>query len=363
MRLVNSSEAFFYNDHKKEGKWFRIFNYRLASYTDFLLPNALECRGHMFEISEEGKNAKPVSFVSHQFPKFFNYQENPFTADVQFSDVVEIAVKMDGSLISTFMLNDEVHLKTKGSLVSTQAFEAAELLNSVEYSDLKQEIEIYEQKGYTVLMEFCGPSNRIVIGYEKPMLTVLGVRSRVDGHFLFCDKIESLIFQRYWTSIVHPFDVNAFLQKAKGVINIEGYVCRLKTGQLFKIKGLKYVALHHTKDSINSPRRLFEAVLEEATDDMKSLFHDDPLAIKQIEEMEAFVESKYNHLVDVVERFYERNKHLERKDYAILGQKELPSMFFGLAMNKYVNREVDYKMFLKGQWKKLGISDTTTQED
>ena len=60
--------------------------------------------------------------------------------------------------------------------------------------------------------------------------------------------------------------------------NIEGYVIRLASGQRVKIKTAWYLALHHTKDSINSPRRLFEAVLEEATDDMRSLFYDDKLA-------------------------------------------------------------------------------------
>ena len=103
--------------------------------------------------------------------------------------------------------------------------------------------------------------------------------------------------------------------------------------------------------------------MEEATDDMRSLFYDDPLAISMIAEMEKFVELKYNHMVDSVERFFERNKHLDRKEYAILGQHELDKMFFGLAMSKYLGKTVDYKAFLKGQWKKLGLKDVEEIED
>ena len=90
---------------------------------------------------------------------------------------------------------------------------------------------------------------------------------------------------------------------------------------------------------------------------MRSLFFDDNLAIKLIEEMEEFVENTYNHMVDQVERYYERNKDLSQKDYAIKGQAELERMYFGLAMNKYVEKPVDYKAFLKKQWKKLGLKD------
>ena len=95
----------------------------------------------------------------------------------------------------------------------------------------------------------------------------------------------------------------------------------MEDGMRFKVKTEWYLVQHRAKDSINSDRRLFEAVLEEATDDLRTLFHEDPLVIKRIEEMEVKVDDLYNHMVDTVERFYERNKNLERKEYAILGQE------------------------------------------
>jgi len=54
---------------------------------------------------------------------------------------------------------------------------------------------------------------------------------------------------------------------------------------------------------------------------------------------------------------------MTQKDYAILGQEELTRMYFGLAMSKFVGREVNYKDFLKKQWKKLGLTDREEKEN
>ncbi len=151
--------------------------------------------------------------------------------------------------------------------------------------------------------------------------------------------------------------VQEFVEDIPDMTGIEGYVVRLKSGQRVKIKTEWYLTQHRAKDSINSPRRLFEAVLEQSTDDLRSLFYDDPVVIARIDEMEQFAEKLYNHTVDQVERFYERNKHLERKEYAILGQQELDKRVFGLAMSKYTGKPVDYVAFLRKNYKSFGVAD------
>ena len=365
MNLVDSNEAFFYVDQSMDGVWFRIFNYRLASYTDFLNPDALECRGHTFQISQEGSSAIPVRVASWCFNKFFNLYENPFTMDLDLSTIDEIAVKEDGSMISSYMIKDQLYLKTKGSLHSDQAVAAMEWINRPENVEFKKEIVGAERLGYTVIMEYVAPDNRIVLGYENKDLRVLGIRSNIDGSYVPYNDIDLDVFPEIaqrWTSHVDVDKVSMTKEEFIASVpdmkeDIEGFVVTLSSGLRFKVKTKKYLALHHTKDSINSPRRLFEAVLEEATDDMRSLFHDDKIAIKTIEDMELFVDKEYNHMVNSVERFYETNKHLERKDYAILGQQELPRMYFGLAMSKFIGKEVDYKSFMKKNWKNYGIKD------
>jgi len=363
--LVNCSESFYFKDFELDGCHYRIFNYRLCSYTEFLAPSALECRGHMFEIEDDGYDAVPVRLASLPPEKFFNKGENPFTMDLDFTTIESVMLKADGSLISSYLHNDELYLKSKGSLESDQAIAAMTWLALPENEAFKKELFGAGMLGYTVNMEWCAPDNRIVLPYESPQLIVLNIRDRMTGEYFNHKKIDTYIFPEilsHWVNYETPDDAVQFVNDIPDMQNIEGYVVQLASGQHVKIKTTWYLALHHTKDSINSPRRLFEAVLEEATDDMRSLFHDDPLAIKMIEEMEQFVEVRYNHLVDTVERFYERNKEMERKDYAILGQEELDRKAFGLAMSKYVGKGVNYKEFMKKNWKSYGVKDEVDED-
>jgi len=380
MYLVETSEAFFYSDQELNDRYYRIFNYRLASYTDFQARNALECRGHMFEIDKAGPTARPSRLVALPMEKFFNVGENPFTMDLDFDNPMQIMLKEDGSLISSFLHTAAVGklpvvmCKSKGSLSSDQATDATWYLHELSHYELRDDIYRLEHLGCTVNMEYTAPHNRIVIGYEEENLVVLNVRDRSTGKYIPKDQLSSYhALQAHWVKEYEPDEHDAYIVATYGMTEwvnrvecmegIEGFVIQLANGQHVKKKTLWYLALHHTKDSINNPRRLFEAVLEEASDDLRTLFADDKLAVRQIEEMEQRVEKLYNHMVDQVERFYEHNKHLERKDYAILGQEELDRMYFSLAMNKYVGKEVKYKEFLKGKWKQLGFKDEKLNDE
>lgn len=369
MRLVNSNEAFFYVDRELDDQTYRIFNYRLASYTDFLEPSALECRGIMFNVTSFEDNA--LVDVTHElvsFPmfKFFNLYENPSTMNLDLSTVDMIEEKADGSLISTFIHNNELRLKTKGSLDSDQCIAAMKYLEREDQLEFKNALYTIAKDGYTVNMEWVSPDNRIVLGYLESKLKVLNIRSHLTGEYY--DAFSSALFNVPAFDTIRENhveridltdkDLVQFVESIPDMEGIEGYIVRLSSGLYIKIKTLWYLVQHRAKDSINSDRRLFETVLAEATDDLRSLFHDDPLVIQRIAWMEGLVEEKYNHLVDTVERFYERNKNLERRDYAILGQKELEKMQFGLAMNKYLGKSVNYKEFMAKRWKDFGIKDT-----
>lgn len=370
MALTESSEAFYYVDQSFDNYWFRIFNYRLASYTDFLAPSALECRGTMFEVSEEGKHARPLRLAALPMEKFFNKNENPMTMDLDFLNPMQVMLKEDGSLISTYTIpghpgneHGGLNVKSKGSLASDQAVDSMDFL--IDNDAFRTELFVLTSwKQYTVNLEWTAPHNRIVIGYETPNLVVLNVRDRGTGKYIPKENLTDFPeVQKRWVKHYHHDDMTAFVENIVNETDIEGYVIQLSTGQHVKVKTSWYLALHHTKDSITNPRRLFECVLEETSDDLRTLFADDKLAIRLIEEMEQKVDQLYNHVVDMIERFYERNKHLERKDYAILAQNEVDKMWFSLAMNKYINREFSYKDYIKGKWKQLGFKDEKVNDE
>lgn len=362
MALVESNEAFFYVDQTLGNTTYRIFNYRLASYTDFLEADALECRGTTFALKNDGS---PWYLASWPFEKFFNLHENPFTMEIDLTDPLSIQYKMDGSLISSFEdENGELRLKSKGSLFSQQAEDAFNLLSQGSYEYLHEFVRNWTKSGFTVIMEYMAPDNRIVIGVNEPSLTVLGVRGNANGKYVGYEHIREDILKKYFVhEIVNEVeDVNAFVESIKDMQGIEGFVIETKTGQRVKVKTDWYASLHHLKDSINSERRLFEAVIYETVDDLRANFYDDEQAMALINDMEQRVEHIYNHMADSVEKFYQANKHLDRKDYAIKGKEELDHLHFPLAMQLYSGYDVDYKTHMLKNRKKLGIKDEPVEE-
>lgn len=344
MKLVENNEAFFFKDFTLDDKVYRIFNYHLASWTLFQEAGALNCRGIMFDITDENK-AKLVSLPPE---KFFNYEEGGVDHTLgYFGDKM---VKMDGSLISTYFHNDDVYLKSKGSLFSEQAVDVMKFLNSEEQKGFKAELLAVVKQGFTVNLEYTAPHNRIVIPYQTEDLTVLSMRDHKTGENYFASKLKKFLEENNYTELLkhlvefvslhaEQWDHQKFVDMVRNEQNGEGYVVEIITpddvSYLVKIKNLKYVALHQTKDSVNSPRRLFEAIINEASDDLRAMFNDDEYVLGEIAKMENHVQPIYNHIIKTVETFVQDNFALSRKDFAIKANKEQPE-FMGLIMNEYL---------------------------
>lgn len=353
INLTTVNKNFFFKDFELDDKIYRIFNYRIASFSDFNNPGAIESRGIMFEVSKSGEY---INIKSRPMIKFWNLFENPHTIDLDLSKVVRVMDKADGSLISSYSHNNEIKLKSKGSLNSAQAIDAMEYLYHTDQSDLLSMIESFDALNYTINLEWCSPDNRIVLSYDTPHLQILNIRHNYTGEYLNIPK--NITIDKYKVKEIkvnNPIEFIASIPDMK--TKIEGFVCEMENGQLFKVKTLSYLALHHTKDSINCSRRLYEAVLEETTDDMRGLFYDDPHALSLIEDMETFVETKMIELIDTVEFTYNENKYLDRKEYAITCKSTLSNLQFPLAMNLYLDKPVNYKDFMKSKWKEFGLVD------
>lgn len=358
MELASNNEAFYFQDFPMSGHVYRIFNYRLASYTDFMQPAAMECRGVMFRIDRDDHE---IELVALPMEKFFNLNENPMSMNLDLTQVDEILLKADGSLMSTYLHNETLKIKSKGSISSEQCIAAMDWLESQPL--FTRALKSLTDLNWTVNLEWCSPVHRIVIGYMTPHLKVLNARNRTTGAYMDYRTLCDVFSTENVIDRIQVSDPVAFVASIPAMTeDIEGYVIRLKSGQRVKIKTEKYLSLHHAKDSVNNPRRLFEAILDEGIDDLRSMFYTDAVAMKMIDDMQIKVDHLYNSMVKLVESFYEANKHLERKDYAIKGQTELDRLYFGLAMTKYLEKPVDYKAFMKSKYKDLGIKDTQVEE-
>lgn len=367
LKLIEKSEAFYFKDFFLDSRVYRIFSYRLASWSLFQYPNALNCRGTMFDIT-----GSPI-LVSLPPEKFFNYEEGGI--DHSKGVIGSKMVKLDGSLISTYIHNGELRLKTKGSLSSSQAIDAMRFLES--NTAFKEELFELAQSNLTVNLEYTSPENRVVVPYQVEKLTILSVRNNINGETLHTLPLLSFLddnnFALLKDNVVDFTHINSNVDHNKFVEDIrletfgEGYVVEIipHVGEsyLTKVKNIKYVALHHTKDTVNNTRSLFEAIIEEASDDLRSMFHDDPYILDKISKMEATIQPIFNHVVNSVENFYCENKSLDRKSYAIKAQNENPTLM-PLFMNMFLGKEINYKEFAKKHRKDIfGIQDSIIIEE
>ncbi|MFN7096182.1 MAG: T4 RnlA family RNA ligase [Gammaproteobacteria bacterium] len=358
MNLVQRSEAFYFVDHVIDGNIFRVFTYRLASYTEFCLPNALECRGHTFLL--DGDN---VELVCLPPTKFFNAFENPIVMDLDFSNVKLAMDKLDGSLISTvrdLRVPGGFRLKSKTSFTSTQAIEAEKLLQQDQL--LFANITMLVNDGYCVNFEYISPTNMIVIGYEKPQLRVLNIRDMDSGETFYPHEIWETMPLLHSYLVDFTTDFNKTYEEILAMEGIEGFVLVFEDGRVCKVKTEKYCILHKTKDSVNNPKALFQACLYETSDDLRSMFHGDKVAIGLIDSMETLVRKEYNHRHHILQDFFNENKELSRKEYAIKAQKELGDMF-SLCMNPYLGKDIRLKEWMMKNYRMFNIFDTTTTEE
>jgi T4 RnlA family RNA ligase len=341
MSLVDSTEAFYYVDHAMNSCIYRVFTYRLASYSDFLLPDALECRGHMFRLDLDGNY---IELASYGLEKFFNYNENPMTMDMDMDVVDFIHEKRDGSLITSYLHEDTVCLKSKTALASDQALDAMFYLRSRDR--VWDVVADFTYNDHTVIMEYTSPTNRIVLPYQQDELRILAVRDNQNGSYVDYGSLYSSFPDLMTQDHTGDFDTDNMLAVIADIYDmskIEGFVIGLGSGQRFKVKTTQYLSLHRAKDSIQSDKRLFEVALNAGTDDLRTMFHDDQFTIDRITKMEVIVGKAYNHLVASVEKYHDDNSHLVQKDYAIKGQKELDQVGFHLAMQLFHGKTPDYK--------------------
>lgn len=342
----NPATPFFYSDQTNTpGEFYRIFAYHFTDRDSWLLPDALEARGIMFEIDRAGN---PLRIASRPMQKFFNKGEVNF---INYGEPTYAMNKVDGSLISSYLdSNGDVQLKSKTSVGSDYANLAMELLRKDQH--LMDYIKVAEQNGWTVNLELVSPDPkfRIVIFYSEPKLVILNVRHRESGVYLDTDALP----QDYFAGTV---DLDA-LNHLDTLIGAEGYVVIDEFGNWWKEKCMWYLERHRAKDFVNQPLAFTELVLKDEADDVYALIEDQPELVAEMRALQHKIITKANYIVNTVTKYWQDNNHLDRKSYAIKGQEELHPIMFSLAMRYYTDgQEPNWKGNLLERIRKVNWTD------
>lgn len=309
---MDSESGFYYVDQEYNTRKYRIFLYRITSYTYWQKAGATFGRGTVYDITDVGR--LPI-LVSLCMEKFFNVGENPLapTREELTDDNIHTVVdKADGSLITAFLsLDGEVVLKSKGSFHSTQAVRAREIYESDAFCFQRQFIEdVLENGENSVNMEFTSPDNLIVVRYPEDELRILNVVQHDSGWMYPIvrpqDKIEN-------------FNYDEVLNDWRDREGVVIYTRNRRVGygsQAVKLKSNWYLALHRVRSEITNPIKVAKVVLQGGIDDMRSAFPEFTDWINLVEDQVVREYNNFESYLDyMVNYFKDTYSHLPYREY------------------------------------------------
>lgn len=266
-----------------------IFNYVVAFEGSFPAPSTgdpavdrarailRECRGLTFCKQSGG-------VLNRKFQKFFNINEKPETqiGAIDWSQPHVVLEKLDGSMVTPLPVGNRlspdhtIRWATKMGLTDI----GGQIDRFVaEHPNYERYAFDAFAAGLTAIFEWCSRKQKIVVDYPVDRLVLTAVRDNDTGRYLSYDDLL-WIGEHYGIEVVRALPGNArniqqFMAEAQDLEGAEGYVIRFADGHMVKVKGAWYVAIHKTKDMIQSEKAVWELILDDRVDDAKA-FMDAP---------------------------------------------------------------------------------------
>ncbi|MDP2090827.1 MAG: RNA ligase [Candidatus Gracilibacteria bacterium] len=358
LRLTKIEDAFYSSVQEIEGYNIESFSYRMAGYDMFKHDFGKEMRGIAFIYGNEIDKPKLFTLAYH---KFFNYGEGETISEIKDLQIESIQDKVDGSLIMFGKLpNGKIIAKSKTSINSEVANSANNILNSDQV--LYSFVEKYLDLGIYPIFEYVGPDNRIVVSYDKSELVFLGMR-KISGEYIDTNHLENIrnteIPHISMSKIIGINNLDALMEKQKNDEGYEGFIVNFKGGYKLKMKLMTYVLKHTAKDNISNQKNLIEICLKEETDDLRTLFSDDEVALEIINSTEKKVYDFYNKVVHEVELLFDKYVYIfeKYKNTSNIEEKKairkdlvmhtLKNEYFRLIMLKLDEKDIDFKEYVK----------------
>lgn len=207
--IVKNNETFYCTSRNVDGFDVELYDYRLASYTDYLDNNAWELRGLCF-VNNNGVWERNILMN-----KFFNLNETKdwMLEDVQNKRVTRVQDKLDGSVISFVKLpSGKIVAKSKMSFDSDQAKMAQDIFdNSYELQGM---VETIMNDNKTAIFELISPFNQIVLPYNETELRLLQIRDNKTGEYASTSLMYSYLkLYDLQKMMAKDYDLNSICSK------------------------------------------------------------------------------------------------------------------------------------------------------
>lgn len=246
----------------KQSNGATVICYNISNGESFANEFEKEARGIAFDANDK--------IISRPLHKFFNLAEReevqPHVLD--WTSMVAGFDKMDGSMITTGMIDGEFFAKSKKSFQSDVAVSATAFVGqNQKYYDFTKYCAL---ANLTPIFEFTSPKHRIVLRYNQDNMTLLHVRDNFSGMYLMPEELVQLA-QKFDIPVNKPLfgkevDLAGLLKSLNTVEGIEGYVIQFANGEMVKVKTKWYMNLHHAVTFVRE-RDIARLVVDEKIDD------------------------------------------------------------------------------------------------
>lgn len=334
--ICNSTDNFDYVDEVIHGRITRSFNYRLDIFDTFNQLAGRNFRGTTYDLETKELLAAP-------FFKFFNYNQSPFTLDptIRTWNMVNVFEKVDGSMIYFYKVNNNLVARTQRRCSNIQAIRAMYIVNNNER--LKNYINKVIDDGYTPIFELISPIyDQHIVYYKNELLCFLALRDRVTGKVYMSDSTEVPIYKEESLNtypIIETFNniyeivdtcTNQIINDRKELR--EGYVVLFDNNELIKFKRLQFINLQRLRDSITNEKNIVSMLFMGTLDDIFYEFRENQLILDYVNNIIQCVNDTWNRRLKFCKSYYEENKYLDRKQFAIKAQKELDKKDFTIVI-------------------------------
>jgi RNA ligase len=280
-----------------------------------------ECRGIAF-CNYTGK------VLNRKFHKFFNLAEREETRpeNVDFSRSHKIIEKLDGSMITPILIDNELqwHTKMGKTEIADQAATWA-----AEHPNYEQFARAYLAHKRTPIFEWCSRDNQVVIEHETPRLVLLAARYNRSGEYIprWELKHDAEVFD---IDLVREFDYSQIAnteeicELVRQWTDAEGIVISFDDGHKIKVKADWYVQLHRTKEKIKSERHIISLICENLVDDLLPALQevDKEMVLRYQHEFNKMANDWTQNLTRVISAA--QTKRLTRKEFALDVVSEFP---------------------------------------
>lgn len=302
----------------------------------FNTPEARECRGIAFD--EAGL------IVSRPLHKFFNLGEKEsvsLSALQARTDLVAVFEKLDGSMLATAWIDNQLHWRSKKSFTA-DVVRLTQALTSTTHGHVQAFAAELAQKGLTAIFELMHPQARIVVAAEQPSLRLLHVRDNITGEYVSLDPHHFLHdrarhYGIEWAPRFEGWTLDQAVEALASMENQEGFVLQYANGDMVKLKCPWYLRLHRSVTFMRE-RDVALLCLREELDDLKAHLNELGMPHDAVNAVEHRVAQHLVELWEDIEQTVEAHRHLDRKAFALaLSKKPL----FGLYMTHYLGKEVE----------------------